>query len=100
MKKYIITASTDPYNALRSSRSKGKKGLEWYGPIITKWIHDDNFGHGYTLKEARDILMDMAREDACDAGEKISHRYFEKWYDYDIWRYRIELMDEYVYEEA
>ena len=74
-KKYRITCKTDPYHASRCLRYKGREILELDGATPVKWVHDDYFGLGYTLKEVREALMSFAYEDAERSGEKIRHTF-------------------------
>lgn len=89
-KKYRITCKTDPYHASRSARHKGCKILERDGATPVKWVHDDYFGLGYTLKEVRQALMSLAYEDAERSGEKIRHKYFSMHYESDVFTYAAE----------
>lgn len=89
-KKYRITCKTDPYHASRSARHKGCKILERDGATPVKWVHDDYFGLGYTLKEVRQALMSLAYEDAERSGEKIRHKYFSMYYESDVFTYAAE----------
>lgn len=90
MKKYRITCQTDAYHASRTARHRGKEILKWDGATPVKWVHDDYSGLGYTLKEVRDALMSFAYEDAERTGEKITHKYFEMYYESDIFIYKAE----------
>lgn len=89
-KIYRITCTTDPFNASRTAVYKDKEVIEWNGMTPTTWVHDDNFGEGYTINEAREILMDIAREYRDRSGEPIDHKFFEMSYRRDIWFYKIE----------
>lgn len=91
MKKYRITCKTDPYHASSTGKYYGCEILErnWRTPV--KWVHDDNFGMGYTLEEARRALMHLAREDAatqCDG--KIRHKYLSLFCEIDVFLYEAE----------
>lgn len=86
MKKYMITCATDPYHASHCSRHRGQKILKYDGPTPIKWVHDDGYGYGYTLDEARKILMQYARDD----DNTKEHKYFDMYYNEDIWKYKIE----------
>lgn len=86
-KKYRITCKTDAYHASRCARYKGREILKWDGATPVKWVHDDNFGYGYTLKEVRTILMGYAREDAV---KPIRHKYFSMYYESDVFTYAAE----------
>lgn len=90
MKKYRITCQTDPYHASMSAMHRGKEILKWDGATPVKWVHDDNFGYGYTLAEARKELMSYAHEDSDSWGEKIIHKYFDLYYESDVFTYRAE----------
>ena len=90
MKKYRITCQTDAYHASKSAAYKGHEILKYDGATPVKWIHDDYSGLGYTLKEARQILMSFAYEDVYENGEKISHKYFEMSYVSDVFTFRAE----------
>lgn len=89
-KKYRITCKTDPYHASRSARHQGCKILERNGATPVKWVHDDYFGLGYTLKEVRQALMSLAYEDSERSGEKIRHKYFSLHYESDVFTYAAE----------
>ena len=89
-KKYRITCKTDPYHASRCLRYKGREILERDGATPVKWVHDDYFGLGYTLKEVRRALMSFAYEDAERTGEKIRHKYFSMYYESDVFTYAAE----------
>ena len=89
-KKYRITCKTDPYHASRCARYKGREILERDGATPVKWVHDDYFGLGYTLKEVRQALMSFAYEDAERTGEKIRHKYFSMYYESDVFTYAAE----------
>ena len=89
-KKYRITCKTDPYHASRCLRYKGREILERDGATPVKWVHDDYFGLGYTLKEVRMALMSFAYEDAERSGEKIRHKYFSMHYESDVFTYAAE----------
>lgn len=86
-KRYRITCKTDPYHASRCARYKGREILERDGATPVKWVHDDHFGLGYTLKEVRKALMSLAYEDAERTGEKIRHKYFSMYYESDVFTY-------------
>lgn len=53
-RKYIITASCDPYNA--RFHYNDQRVLAHNGPTPIKWVDDDNYGDGYSFEEAMDIL--------------------------------------------
>ena len=89
-KKYRITCKTDPYHASRTAKHQGCKILERDGATPVKWVHDDYFGLGYTLKEVRQALMSLAYEDAERSGEKIRHKYFSMHYESDVFTYAAE----------
>ena len=88
-KKYIITCGSDPYHASRSRRYEGKTILKRNGATPVLWIHDDNFGDGFTLEEARKVLDSYHREDGDYANP---HRHFDMSYEIDVWTYRIEVL--------
>lgn len=93
MKKYRITCQTDPYHASRKPRYKGNEILKRDGATPVKWVHDDNYGYGYSLEEARKQLDSYYHEDtqhcsARDAG--VSRKHFETYYRSDVWTYSIE----------
>ena len=58
--KYIIYASCDAYNARKHYH--GEEVLERDGATPVKWVHDDNFHHGYSCDEALDELVKLAKE--------------------------------------
>ena len=89
-KKYRITCKTDPYHASRCLRYKGREILERDGATPAKWVHDDYFGLGDTLKEVRQALMSLAYDDAERSGEKILHKYFSMYYESDVFTYEAE----------
>lgn len=60
MKKYIITASCNPYNA--HSHYNGQRVLRYDMTTPTLWVNDDDYGDGYSLEEAMDILDSYANQ--------------------------------------
>lgn len=87
-KTYIITKATDAYHASRCVR--GGRVLRWDGGTPVEWVHDDNFGRGFTLEEARKELNGYYLEDKREGGaEGISHRYFDNSYTSDVYTYSI-----------
>ena len=59
-KNYIIVEKCDAYNA-QVHFERGAKVLKREGATPVKWVHDDNFGHFYTLCEAQKVLLSYAR---------------------------------------
>ena len=90
MKKYRITCKTDPYHASRCAGYKGCEILEWKESTPVKWVHDDNYGIGYTLEEARKELDGYAKEDWESNGGRIMHKHFEMYYESDVFTYAAE----------
>lgn len=90
MKRYRIICITDPYHASRSASHKGKEILKYNGATPVEWVHDDYFGLGYTLEEARKELDGYAAKDWESNGGKNLHKHFAMSYTSDIWTYRIE----------
>lgn len=86
-KSYIITKATDAYHASRCVR--GGRVLRWDGGTPVEWVHDDNFGRGFTLEEARKELNGYYLEDKQGGSEGISHRYFDNSYTSDVYTYSI-----------
>ena len=66
-KLYRIVASCDPYNARFHYRDQEVIRYDMATPI--EWVHDDNYGYGYTLEEAFDILDGYA----CDLGDNVCY---------------------------
>jgi hypothetical protein len=60
-KNYIIVEKCDAYNA-KAHFERGAKVLKREGATPVKWVHDDNFGHFYTLAEAQKVLLSYARK--------------------------------------
>lgn len=60
MKKYIITASCNPFNA--RTHYNGQRVLRYDMATPIKWVIDDFYGAGLTLEEAMDILDKYANE--------------------------------------
>ncbi len=89
-KKYRITCKTDLYHASRCAKHKGRKILERDGATPVKWVYDDNFGLGYTLKEVRKALISLAYKDVEQTGYKIHHKYFSMYYQSDVFTYAAE----------
>lgn len=54
MKKYIITASCNPYHA--RCHYNGQLVLKYDMATPVKWVADDFYGQGLSLDEAMDIL--------------------------------------------
>lgn len=88
-KKYIITCKTNAYAASRQYIDEDKV-LDYDGNTPIKWIHDDNIGYGYSLDEARQILMDMAENDYYEHGDTLEHEFTDDTYYHDVYTYRIE----------
>lgn len=68
MKKYIITGLCDPYNARFHFNAQNNKALKFDGATPVKWVVDDNYGNGYSLEEAQNILDGYANsmsDDVC-----------------------------------
>lgn len=89
-KKYRITCKTDPYHASRCARYKGREILEWNGATPVKWVHDDNYLKGYSLNEARSILMRYAHQDNDQWDIPVRHKYFSMHYESDVFTYAAE----------
>ena len=62
MEKYIITGVCDPYNARFHFNEYNNKALKYDGATPVKWVVDDNYGEGYSLEEAFDILDSYANQ--------------------------------------
>ena len=62
MKKYIIIASCDPYNA--KCHYHGERVIKYNGPTPVQWVLDDNLGRGFDLKDAQKTLLEMLCNDA------------------------------------
>lgn len=90
MKKYRITCSTDPYHASRTAKPRGCEVLLKFGPTPVKWVHDDNYGYGFTLNAARAKLMSYAKEDSYSWGNPVSHKFMSMSYESDVYMYSIE----------
>ena len=60
MKKYIITASCNPYNA--KSHYNGQRVLKMDMTTPVKGVVDDFYGDGLSLEEAMDILDGYANQ--------------------------------------
>ena len=60
MKKYIITATCDPYNARFHYHNQRVLKMNMTTP--TKWVMDDDYERGYTLEEAMTILDGYANQ--------------------------------------
>lgn len=60
MKKYIITAACNPYNA--RTHYNGERVLRYDMTTPIKWVIDDFYGEGLSLEEAMDILDSFAHQ--------------------------------------
>ena len=60
MKKYIITAACNPYNA--RTHYHGQRVLKMNMATPVKWVMDDFYGQGLSLEEAMDILDSWANQ--------------------------------------
>ena len=60
MKKYIITASCNPYHA--RCHYNGQLVLKYDMATPVKWVADDFYGQGLSLDEAMDILDGYANQ--------------------------------------
>lgn len=58
MKKYMITATCNPYNARTHYNSQRVLRYDMTTPI--KWVMEDAYGDGLTLEQAQDILDSYA----------------------------------------
>lgn len=107
MKKYRIIANCDPYNA--RFHYHNEQVLKYDGATPIEWVVDDNYGDGYTLEEAHDILdgyadqlnddtcyeddasvADMRREIEAETGEEADFSWYEGagWYENNVLVYR------------
>ena len=66
-KIYRIVASCDPYNS--RFHYNGQEVLRYDMATPIEWVHDDNYGYGYTLEEAFDILDGFAD----NLGDNVSY---------------------------
>lgn len=60
MKKYIITASCNPFNA--RTHYNGQRVLRYDMTTPIKWVMEDAYGDGLTLEQAQDILDSYANQ--------------------------------------
>lgn len=91
----MITRSTDAYHASRTSAHNGHKVIRYMGVTPVEWVHDDNFGIGFSLEGARKVLDGYYREDVDRSGkEGFEHRHFDMTYTSDVDIYRIKEMEE------
>lgn len=60
MKKYMITAACNPYNA--GTHYNGQRVLRYDMTTPIKWVMEDAYGDGLTLEEAQDILDSYANQ--------------------------------------
>lgn len=60
MTKYIITAACNPYNA--RTHYNGERVLKMDMTTPVKWVCRDDYGSGYSLDEAMDILDSFANQ--------------------------------------
>lgn len=73
MTKYIITAACDPYNARKHYH--GQRVLKMNMTTPVKWVHDDDYGYGYSLEEAMAKLDGYAHELGGDDTSYIDDEY-------------------------
>lgn len=60
MKKYMITAACNPYNA--RTHYNGQRVLRYDMTTPINWVMEDSDGDGLTLEEAQDILDSYANQ--------------------------------------
>ena len=60
MKKYMITAACNSYNA--RTHYNGQRVLRYDMTTPIKWVMEDAYGDGLTLEEAQDILDSYANQ--------------------------------------
>ena len=100
MANYIITGQCDPYNARFHFNECNNQALVYDGATPVKWVVDDNYGDGYTLEEAQNMLDTYANmmsddvvfnddswiqqiiSDAKEDGEEVDTKWYkgEGWY--------------------
>lgn len=68
MKKYIITGSCDPYNARFHFNGSNNQPLRYDMTTPVEWVVDDDYGRGYTLEEAYNILDGYANQMSDDVS--------------------------------
>lgn len=68
MKKYIITGSCDPYNARFHFNSSNNQPLRYDMTTPVEWVVNDDYGYGYTLEEAYNILDGYANQMSDDVS--------------------------------
>lgn len=66
--------------------------LQYDGTTPIKWVHNDNYGDGFTLNDGRHILQSYALEDCMNSGEKNTHRFFETSYQSDVYLFKLETL--------
>lgn len=62
MKKYIITGACDPYHAHSHFCGSSNQPLRYDMATPVEWVVDDNYGYGYSIEEAYDLLDSYANQ--------------------------------------